>query len=1441
MIRICLFLLFSFISTSQIFAQEGIHKGNLVWYDEFNGTGIPDIEKWDRPEYNRRNNNNGPDGWWSRQDSYLDGNGNLVIRVRKINNKNSDADPYDYSVGAIRSKGKFEKLYGVFEINCKLPTRQGWWVAFWMMQGNVGSEINGGVDGSEVDVMEGFGWTDKINQAIHWDGYGDAHKSTGKKTEVPGIRDGFHTYTMVWNPEEYIFYIDGKETWRTQGGGVCNKPGYLKITGELSTEDWAINEYWSKDPAQAVYPDSFIVDYVKVYELPVEELPPIRELVSHCYPNGNLVVGTACHEHYLGTQTEEIINREFSYMTPASDFKQSYIHPEPGVWRWEKSDKWISHCRENNQVIRLHAPISPQVSSWAKDDSRTAEELEQNLVEYMKAVCQRYNETEHVKWLDVVNETVYHTDGSWFGPKPGNDSWENPWPVMGYDETHELRPPVYIKKAFEVANEYGSNLKLIINQHGGMSDAIWDKIKGLVIYLRQNNLRVDGIGWQAHEWLGWEKEEGNMQRLSDLIDWCHQNDLEFHITEFNVWLKQEDLGKLTEQAETFHAITRLAAEKSKNGFIGINFWHIRAVETQNKDRDGSPWAEDYQPKEAYFRIKEAICEASTECSGNCGVERLYKNIDFFDNGSSLNLLNGEWEHQSDAHSISVLELNSLEGYSGSGAKFEWTLNKGAVIYPWSLVKTWLSPDKKVADLSAYHAIVFKARGVGLIDVGLMTSHTEAGNDHFLKRIRLKDQWQTFVIPFSELDQLWSSRLSIDLMNGLAIVFRGAGDFGIKGEMWIDNIQLVNKNAVPPVEPDELPEPAVFYQPKVNQLGYLPGAVKIFTITADSVTSGQRFSVVDNNGSEVYSGNLENLLVDDSEISGEKVYRGNFTSFNQEGFFRIKSGTKTSFPFRIHSQVYDSLLFYSLKAFNLLRANNPVNDQITGLAIPAGHTEDAHLPDNLGNIVDVAGGWYNGGDFGKRVPPTVFACAHLMNLYEVNPGYFLVHELSQPEDDNNLPALLSEIKAGLDWLLQMQRSDGAVYHKVSSDPHVAYGYGPGEDPHSRMLNYQDNFSTTDAAGFTAIIARAARVYAPFDSLFAEQCRQAAMSSWSWVQKNRGIGQQDDFYPDLQSWQQELWAKAEMFMLTADLNLLKSYYEDLFFRSAAVPHWSQPHAMSLVQLFKHPEIPSAVKTKIKQQIENLALQLKSTVDKSGYGSAVGKFDWRAGSNAHMANAGAVFIYAFQITGNKEWLQYASQQLDYLLGRNSLNFSFVTGFGENSCHQPYHWINKAYGIVPDGMLVNGASIQNTIEEAKLYEVNITNFPPAKSYIATSNSRLFNETGIYTVSSLAYLAGYLAVNDRKLDVTRSPRVIRNEQQTLQVDGRDFSLYCYNCRGKTDVSLYSINGQLLKKESALPEFRDSKITGYHHLIHNHPIILFKVSDETGRTKSGKITRNVSF
>lgn len=342
-------------------------------------------------------------------------------------------------------------------------------------------------------------------------------------------------------------------------------------------------------------------------ELPVvKKDKPIRQLVEEIFPEGNVFIGATSHYRLFGSETIDILDREFSYVTPANDFKQTYIHPYPGKYQYKNSDAWIEHCRNKKQVIRLHAPISPQASTWVKTDSRTPEELEQIMEEYMIALCTKYASVPEVKWLDVVNETIDKHKDDWFGPKPGTQKWENPWPIMGYDETHELNPPIYIKKAFQLANQYAPHLKLIINQHGALEKTSWERMKKLVAYLRENDLRVDGLGWQAHIDLGWENIPGNPEYLAEIIQWCHKNDLEFHITEFNVWLKGDNAGKLDEQAETFTAISKVVIDKRSSGIVGINFWQIRSSETMNKDWDGCLFNENLDPKPAYFRFKELL-------------------------------------------------------------------------------------------------------------------------------------------------------------------------------------------------------------------------------------------------------------------------------------------------------------------------------------------------------------------------------------------------------------------------------------------------------------------------------------------------------------------------------------------------------------------------------------------------------------------------------------------------------------------------------------------------------------------------------------------------------------------------------------------------------------------------------------------------------------------
>lgn len=336
-------------------------------------------------------------------------------------------------------------------------------------------------------------------------------------------------------------------------------------------------------------------------EIKSTDYKTIREAVRNNFKS-NVLIGGTTGSWAFGTPTGKILAREFSYVTPENDFKQLRIHPSPDVWNWKDADAWIEFIFFNNQVLRIHAPIGPQCSRWANDDSRTPEELQQNMEEFFPALCKRYNGKQGIILLDVVNETVIN--GKWHTNKSGLN-WENPWYIIGQD-TDKNNTPLYIKRAFEIANEFAPDLKLIYNHHETtINQNSWNLIKETIQYLRNSGLRVDGIGWQSHINVGWETGE-NLRALGELIDWAHANKLEFHITEASVFLKSNAREDQQKQAKTYAEILKVVLGKKNTGVVGWNTWHIEDGHTWRAGEYPSLFYADYTPKPAYFAILDLL-------------------------------------------------------------------------------------------------------------------------------------------------------------------------------------------------------------------------------------------------------------------------------------------------------------------------------------------------------------------------------------------------------------------------------------------------------------------------------------------------------------------------------------------------------------------------------------------------------------------------------------------------------------------------------------------------------------------------------------------------------------------------------------------------------------------------------------------------------------------
>lgn len=324
----------------------------------------------------------------------------------------------------------------------------------------------------------------------------------------------------------------------------------------------------------------------------------------------NVLVGATLNYKELKTKKEALFLKDFKYLTPANSAKQTRIHPKPNVWNWSEVNDFVKFSNKHNLVMRLHGPISPQASKWAKEDFRTAEELETNLIEFTTAFAKRFNNEPSVKWMDVVNETIL-ADGSWFGPKKGTHQWENPWLKIGLDKNGY---PLYILKAFEIATKNATNIKLVYNQNVGMETPMWNKVKETILYIRSKGYRVDGVGWQAHLLLGAKRKhfvdniDETMKKLANLIDWAHENNLGFHVTELDYLVKNiENLESERQiQKKVYQKIIDVLVEKSKNGEVTLNLWDLGVRKKKGTGYFQSIYDEKYNPTPAYISIKPLI-------------------------------------------------------------------------------------------------------------------------------------------------------------------------------------------------------------------------------------------------------------------------------------------------------------------------------------------------------------------------------------------------------------------------------------------------------------------------------------------------------------------------------------------------------------------------------------------------------------------------------------------------------------------------------------------------------------------------------------------------------------------------------------------------------------------------------------------------------------------
>ncbi len=198
-------------------------------------------------------------------------NGNLVIPVTYLEDGMGGKGAGWYTAGIDTDEDApdcFSQKFGYFECRCILPKGADIWSAFWLMNDGVYEEDGNGRDGTEIDIFESDGYErffkNNVSSNLHFDGYNEAHQNFGAARFLlkNNPYEEFNTYGLEWNEKEYVFYINGVETFRTSFGGVSQNPEYLILSVEMRGENGIPSQRENAPGEEA----QFVVDYVKVYQ-----------------------------------------------------------------------------------------------------------------------------------------------------------------------------------------------------------------------------------------------------------------------------------------------------------------------------------------------------------------------------------------------------------------------------------------------------------------------------------------------------------------------------------------------------------------------------------------------------------------------------------------------------------------------------------------------------------------------------------------------------------------------------------------------------------------------------------------------------------------------------------------------------------------------------------------------------------------------------------------------------------------------------------------------------------------------------------------------------------------------------------------------------------------------------------------------------------------------
>lgn len=519
---------------------------------------------------------------------------------------------------------------------------------------------------------------------------------------------------------------------------------------------------------------------------------------------------------------------------------------------------------------------------------------------------------------------------------------------------------------------------------------------------------------------------------------------------------------------------------------------------------------------------------------------------------------------------------------------------------------------------------------------------------------------------------------------------------------------------------------------VNQCGYRADMTKKVTFQAEEPV---KFCVLTSDGKSIFEGKAEQKIC--NEAAKETNYIGDFSNIKEAGrYYIIAKGLGESDTFEIGELVYHDVFQKAMHFFYLQRCGCELPEQAAGeFAHKICHAEMATVY-GTEEKCDVTGGWHDAGDYGRYVGPGAMAVAQLLLAYEANPEMAKMYT-NPAQQQKEMPAYLEELKYEIDWMMKMQREDGALYHKVGC--YQFCGFIMPEDEKDELVI--SPVSVTATADFAAVTAMAVRFYKDYDAVYAQKLAEVSKKAYEALKNMElpgGFKNPKEIttgeYGDVCDRDERYWAAAELYKAFGEeeyRNDFEALIQEKIYQGYG---WEDMGSYgNIAYLTTEYPVSEQIREMIKKSMIELADEKLATVEADGYGTALKTNEYIWGSNLSVANNGLHLYDAYKLTGEKKYLDAGMEQIHYLLGRNPMGLCYLTGCGTDAIKHPHHRPSGFLGKAMQGMLSGGPCAWLADEVVK--DIFTKETAPAKALADMTGSYSTNEITIYWNSAFIQL----------------------------------------------------------------------------------------------------------